>query len=198
MCSSDLVSRVLNNSPQVSEKTRQKVEAIIQSSGYTPNIFAQGLSLNSIKRIGIVCTDVADLYYAQAVSILERLLRQYDYDVLLYCTGTIDTEKYKCLHRLVDKKVDAIITIGSRFLEGMTDELLLPIAEQLPIFLINALSALPNTYSIYSDQKGACGQAVFALTTKGYHNLLFLYDAETPSCLQKKEGFFTDIFGSIF
>ena len=35
------VSRVLNNSGKVSEKTRRKVEEIIREIDYTPNAFAQ-------------------------------------------------------------------------------------------------------------------------------------------------------------
>ena len=37
------VSRVLNGSNSVSERTRQKVLDIIEQYGYTPNAFAQGI-----------------------------------------------------------------------------------------------------------------------------------------------------------
>ena len=36
------VSRVLNGSSKVSEKTKQKVLAVIEQESYTPNIFARG------------------------------------------------------------------------------------------------------------------------------------------------------------
>ena len=38
------VSRVVNGSDKVSEKTRKKVMAVIDEVGYTPNVFAQGLN----------------------------------------------------------------------------------------------------------------------------------------------------------
>ncbi|MBO7531725.1 MAG: LacI family DNA-binding transcriptional regulator, partial [Lachnospiraceae bacterium] len=44
------VSRVLNNSGSVSEKTRKKVMDAINDTGYTPNAFARGLGLNSDKK----------------------------------------------------------------------------------------------------------------------------------------------------
>ena len=34
------VSRVVNNNPKVSEKTKAKVMEAIKQSGYTPNVFA--------------------------------------------------------------------------------------------------------------------------------------------------------------
>lgn len=39
------VSRVLNGSDLVSAKTRQRVLAVMEECGYTPNIFARGLGL---------------------------------------------------------------------------------------------------------------------------------------------------------
>ena len=43
------VSRVLNGSSSVSDSTRQKVLDVIEQCGYTPNAFARGLGLNTMK-----------------------------------------------------------------------------------------------------------------------------------------------------
>ncbi|MDD3820431.1 MAG: LacI family DNA-binding transcriptional regulator, partial [Spirochaetales bacterium] len=69
------VSRVLNNSPRVSQKSKEKVQRIMDEEGYVPNIFARGLSLNSVKSIGILCPVISDINHAAAVSHIERLLR---------------------------------------------------------------------------------------------------------------------------
>ena len=61
------VSRVINNNTNVSEKTRAKVLSVIEENGYTPNAFARGLGLNTMKTIGILCPDCSDAYIAQAV-----------------------------------------------------------------------------------------------------------------------------------
>lgn len=54
------VSRVVNDSPKVSERTKAKVRAIMEEQNYTPNVFARGLGLNSMNTVGIVCPDVSD------------------------------------------------------------------------------------------------------------------------------------------
>jgi len=51
------VSRVLNGSPNVSEKTRQKVLMAIESLDYTPDLFAKNLAKKRYWEIGIGCTD---------------------------------------------------------------------------------------------------------------------------------------------
>lgn len=48
------VSRVLNDSPQVSETTRAKVLATIAELGYRPNPLAQGLSRGRCRTLGVV------------------------------------------------------------------------------------------------------------------------------------------------
>ena len=42
------VSRVVNNSPKVSPKTKEKVLAVMKENEYTPNAFARGLGLGSM------------------------------------------------------------------------------------------------------------------------------------------------------
>ena len=81
------VSRVLNGNPNVSEKTRTKVLTVMAESGYTPNVFARGLGLGTMKTIGIMCSDSSDPYLANAIYHLERQLRSHGYDSLLCCTG---------------------------------------------------------------------------------------------------------------
>ena len=61
------VSRVLNGSPNVSERTRTLVLEIMEQLGYTPNVFARGLGLGSIQTIGIMCSDSSDPYLSHAI-----------------------------------------------------------------------------------------------------------------------------------
>ena len=110
------VSRVLNGSSSVSEKTRRKVLDIIEQCGYTPNAFARGLGLNTMKTIGILCADSSDIHLAKAVYHIERMLRAHGYDSLLCCTGYGLEEKASSVNLLITKKVDAIIVVGSNFI----------------------------------------------------------------------------------
>ena len=81
------VSRVLNGNPNVSEPTRQKVLNVMKEIGYTPNVFARGLGLNTMHTIGIMCADSSDPFLANAVYYLEQNLRKCGYDSFLCCTG---------------------------------------------------------------------------------------------------------------
>ena len=76
------VSRVLNGSNNVSEKTKKKVLDVINQYEYTPNAFARGLGLNTMKTIGIMCADSSDPYLAKAIYYIEQKLRLRQHPVL--------------------------------------------------------------------------------------------------------------------
>lgn len=59
------VSRVLNGNSRVSEKTRRMVLDTMKDMGYTPNPFARGLGLDSMKIVGVLCTSLTDAFFCQ-------------------------------------------------------------------------------------------------------------------------------------
>ena len=183
------VSRVLNGSPNVRTKTKEKVLCIIEEEGYTPNVFARGLNLNTMKMIGILCTDVSDIYYAKAVSIIENALRQYGYDSLLCSTGTKLGDKQKYTDLLLAKRVDALILIGSIFKEERDNSHIEKAASQIPTIIVNGLIDVPNTYCITCDEYTAMYENVTALIKKGHDHILYLYDVESYSGMQKLNGY---------
>lgn len=182
------VSRVINNKKGVSEATRQRVLAVMAEKGYVPNAIARGLGLNSMKTVGILCMDVADIYLAQAVSTLERELRRQNYDSLLCCTGGELENKKGYLNILLSKRVDAIILVGSHFLTGDT-AYIENAAKQVPILLINGYVKAKNVYCIVCDDFGSVRDAVDSLLQKGRRHILYAYDTTTYSGRQKLDGY---------
>ena len=111
------VSRVLNGNPNVSEKTREKVLKVMDELGYTPNVFARGLGLNTMKTIGIMCSDSSDPYLAGAIYYLERGLRAHGYDAILCCTG-----QYDGIHPFGTKQIK-ILLFGVQVIAGAAENL---------------------------------------------------------------------------
>jgi LacI family transcriptional regulator/LacI family asc operon transcriptional repressor len=183
------VSRVLNNSTNVSQKTKQKVLDVVENLGYTPNAFARGLNLNSMKMIGVLCTDVSDIFYAKAVSVIESSLRQHGFDAILCCTGDNLSDKKKCMNMLLEKRVDALILVGSTFKEKLDNSHIEKIASSIPVIIINGDISLNNTYCIFSDESLAMYDNVSKLYHKGSHDILYLYDVDTFSGNRKLNGY---------
>ena len=187
------VSRVVNDSPHVSEKTKRRVRAVMEENNYTPNVFARGLGLDSMQTIGIVCPDVSDMYMARAVAFLEHRLRGYGYDCILYCSGHQQAKKEAAIELIMKKRIDALVTVGSTYAGyGPGDDsvqYLLEAAEKIPVFLINGRIAGSNVYCVYSKDKEATYEAASKLIESGRKRILFLTDSESYSARKKLEGY---------
>lgn len=183
------VSRVLNQSPKVSEKTREKVLAVMREQEFTPNVFARGLGLGTMGMVGVLCTDVADLYYATAVAALESLLRRSGLDAILYCTGNGLADKKKAVELLLAKNVDAVFLVGSAFKEQNDNSHIEQAAKKVPVIVINGLVELPGVYCVLCDERQAMRDNIARIFERGYRRVLYLYDAETYSGTQKLAGY---------
>lgn len=185
------VSRVLNGSNNVSEKTKQKVLDVINQYEYTPNAFARGLGLNTMKTIGILCADSSDLYIAKAIYYVEQLLRSNGYDSILCCSGYELENKKKSMNLLITKKVDGIILIGSTYIldNDEDNKYIFDAATQVPIMLLNAALDAPNVYSILSDDYTSMFEATKHMIDSGITDILYFYNSTSYSGKKKLAGY---------
>lgn len=185
------VSRVLNGSSNVSEKTKKKVLDVINRYEYTPNAFARGLGLNTMKTIGIMCADSSDLYLAKAIYYIERKLRANDYDSILCCTGYELESKMSSMNLLITKKVDGIILVGSNFIyEAESDnKYIADAAAQIPVMLLNADLDAPNVYSVVSDDFTSMYEATLQMIDTGVRDILYFYNSTSYSGKRKLAGY---------
>lgn len=183
------VSRVINGSVSVSERSRKKVQKIMEEEGYIPNVFARGLILNSACTVGILCPVISDINHAVPVSHLERLLRQNGFDTLLACSMDYDEDKGPFLDLLLNKRVDAIICIGSTVKEAKEVSHFSEVAKQVPILIVNGLIQCENVYCVLCDEESATRDCVARLHERGCKDIAYIYDTLTFSGHQKLMGY---------
>lgn len=185
------VSRVLNGNQNVSDKTKEKVLSVMEELGYTPNVFARGLGLNTMHTIGILCSDSSDAFLANAVYYLEQALRKNGYESFLCCTGYELENKKNYLRLLLSKRVDAVILVGSHYLEmsKSDNDYILSAAEEVPVMMINGYLNHPNIYCTLCDDYQAVYDTVERLASHGKKNFAFLYRSDSSSSRIKLKGF---------
>ena len=161
------VSRVVNNSPKVSLKTKEKVLAVMKENEYTPNAFARGLGLGSMKTVGIICPNIDDIYMAKAVSYLEQNLHAHGYDCILGCSGHTREAKENYVKLLLSKRIDALVMVGSTYggnpMAGQACRTVFKILEETKMldhvqdiseYLIEKLDDLKDKYSCIKERRG--------------------------------------------
>ena len=185
------VSRVINGNPNVSEKTRAKVLQAIEENGYTPNVFARGLGLNTMKTIGIMCADSSDPYLAHAIYYLEQELRKNNYDALLMCTGHVAAEKAKCAELLMSKRVDAVILVGSNYVDDddSNNRYIYKAASSVPVMILNGILNGTNIYCTACDDHSAIAEVTNRFFAAGRKKLVYLNNSNSYSAQRKRKGF---------
>lgn len=185
------VSRVMNETSYVRDKTRKKVLDVVNEYGYTPNAFARGIVMGSMSIIGIMCADSSDPYIASGVYYLQQELRNNNYDALLCCTGYALEDKQKYMKLLLSKKIDAIILVGSNFIEaGNTkNQYIRDAANEVPILIINGALDGDNIYCTLGNDRHAITAATKAMKQSGHTKIMYLYNAKSYSGKEKLSGY---------
>ncbi len=185
------VSRVLNDSPHVSQKTKERVLSVIESCGYVPNAFARGLGLNSMKTVGLLCPNAADPYLSQALTYLERAFRSHSYDCVLSCTGAGYAERMQGAQRMKNRHVDGMVLMGSTFIEenDAQNDYIREVAGTIPVIMLNGAFHCPNVYCVMCDDQLATMEATQYLIDTGRKNILYLYHSKNDSGRRKLAGY---------
>ncbi|MDR1540580.1 MAG: LacI family transcriptional regulator [Clostridiales bacterium] len=184
------VSRVINGSGKVSEETRRRILAIMDEVSYTPSTFARKLGSSSTMTIGIMCVDSSDPFFARAVNLIDGALKENNYETLMHCTGYELANKQKSVKRLLASRVDAIIMVGSSYVESEENAVYIKeAAKELPVMMVNGVLRYPNVYNIASDDKDAAYQITARFIESGRRNLIYLYDSANYSGIKKLSGF---------
>lgn len=127
--SKSTVSRVLNNSPLIGERTAARIREIARQYDFKLNVPAQRLSLGSSRTIAFVmypyqhtCFSVCDLFSMEIMGGLSRGLFEYQYDMLLVQVDPDQTQW--ATHYLDTGKVDGFVVSTSLHKQRHADELL--------------------------------------------------------------------------
>ena len=187
------VSRVLNDSDKVSEKTKEKVMKVMAEEDYTPNVFARGLSGESTHAVGVLVPDISDSYMARAVAFIEKKLHEKDYNMLLSCSGFRAEEKEEHIRMLLEERIDAMILVGSTYAGSDTlshnTGYIKKAAQKKPLFLINGDVDAENIFCTFSNDYAVSLDLTKKLIENGRNRILFLTDSESYSAKKKKAGY---------
>jgi len=106
------VSNVITGKGSVSEKTRARVFAAIEELGYQPNLVARSLARRKTFILALVLLTIANPFYAEIAEEIERVARQYGYQLLLCNTHKDTTVGREHLKGLSSRWVDGLLVMG--------------------------------------------------------------------------------------
>jgi LacI family repressor for deo operon, udp, cdd, tsx, nupC, and nupG len=164
------VSRVLSRPERVSEETRRHVLAIVQSSGYVPNVAARSLRTLRAAKILLTVPDISNTFFASVIRGAEEAARDAGYSVVVGDTRHDPEVEDQYADMLSRREVDGLIFLGHRLPESL-GPLLSREGAGAPI--VNGCEYSPDlgVPSVHIDNAAAGGYAIEHLIALGHRRI---------------------------
>lgn len=161
------VSRVLNNESGVSERTRERVEAVMMQHGFSPSRSARAMRGQSDKVVAIIVTRLDSLSENLAVQTMLPAFYEQGYDPIMMESQFSPAKVLEHLAMLKRRNIDGVILFG---FTGVTEETL---ANWQPSLVLMARDA-SGFSSVCYDDHGAITLLMQRLYERGHRHISFL------------------------
>lgn len=180
------VSRVLNGSGYVSEKTQEKVRDAIERMGFVPNVAARGMRMNRMPIIGFIVDNIKNEYFSDLATNLQRFFLEQGYFVIICATESSPKLEQLSVDMLVGQKASGIVMIAR-------DRVSARIPDSMPLVCIDCEADLSRklTAIVESDNRDGGYQATKKLIDCGCRKIaLFTGPEEAYTSRKRSEGYF--------
>ena len=164
------ISRVLNNEQGVRRTTVEKVKAVVEALGYTPNAMASALSGGRTRVVAVLLPDIASTYYSSLLEGIDRVAQERGYHVVLKtrqnprsALGLIDTGM-----------VDGFIIRHSRLPEGDATLLARLKRKAIPFIFIGQPAERDDSPAVMVDNVGGARDMAHHFVDHGFRSILFI------------------------
>jgi LacI family transcriptional regulator len=165
------VSRVMNDSGRVSDKTRKKVISAMEKLDYRPNTVAQSLASNRSNCVGVLVSEVHGPIFGAMLSGIDEELRKAG-KFTIFATGHSDEEKEReAIRFLLGRNCDALIV----HVEALSDEFLVSQkGGSIPIVIMNrSIDGLEENCICLNNEEGGYA-ATHWLLDLGHRDIAYI------------------------
>ncbi len=144
------VSRVLNDSPNVSDETKKKVQAAIEELSFRPQVSARKLASKEPQLLAVAVPSFTTPFFNEVLKGVKDEIKKMDLDIILYNTGSKDPEE--AVINFFDRgTADALILLSIDVSEKIHKHLQ---TTHVPIVLVNAAHDAYNYFMVNDYQGG--------------------------------------------
>lgn len=161
------VSRVLNNESGVSEKTRERVEAVMLEHGFSPSRSARAMRGQSDKVVAIIVTRLDSLSENLAVQTMLPAFYEQGYDPIMMESQFSVPMVQEHLGMLRRRNIDGVVLFG---FTGISEAMLTPWRNSLVLLARDA----NGISSVCYDDEGAIHLLMQKLFDQGHRQISYL------------------------
>jgi LacI family transcriptional regulator len=177
-----MVSYVINGSSvSIPAETRKRIVKAMEELGYIPNVTARRLRRGTTLTVAGIIPDITNPFYPAFERGIQDIVDQQNYDLIIYNTDGKQAKEEKCVHSLLQGRVDGVVGV---FFHLSAKELFALLEQGIAVVRLEAVpkeaGKLPLD-NIYIDNVAAAKEAVTYLTKKGHKRIGMLASEDGPS-----------------
>lgn len=178
------VSRVLNDSPNVSEETKKKVQKAIDELNFRPQVSARKLASKEPQMLAVAVPSFTTPFFNEVLKGVKDELKKMDLDIILYNTGSKDPEE--AVVNFFDRgTADALILLSIDVSDVIHKHLQ---SAGTPVVLVNSSHPAYN-YFMVNDYQGGY-MAGEHLVKQGFERIgMISTPLKTRSSIERERGF---------
>jgi len=188
--STGTVSRALAGSALISQKTRDRIQALADEHGFRPNVLARNLRIQRTGAIGVLIPlghetgqHISDPFFITMLGLLADALTERGYDLLL--SRVIPTDD-RWLDRITGSgRVDGVIVIGQSDQSAALDAVA---AHYRPLVVWGGHTPGQLHCSVGSDNRKGGDLAASHLIERGCQRIAFFGDPAAPEIAYRLQG----------
>jgi LacI family transcriptional regulator len=167
------VSRAMNNSHQISDKTKEKVNAFLRKIDFHPNPQASSLKRGTTKTIAVIIPDISNYFFTSVLNAIEELAHEKKFHILIYQTQENHLKEVYIVNELLKGRVDGvIISVTKSFTKDNTH--LIRLNKLMPVVLFDRILDQPEFSTITCNDYESGFKATNHLIKGGCTNIFFL------------------------
>jgi len=102
------VSRALNDNPNISDRTKEKVKKMAAKLGYRPNTMAAGLRNSKSKTIGLIVPRISMFFPATISTVVQNKLQEHGYHLIICQSNDSYEQEVALVNTLYAARVDGL------------------------------------------------------------------------------------------
>ncbi|CAL66138.1 LacI family DNA-binding transcriptional regulator [Christiangramia forsetii] len=175
------VSKSLNDSPEISVKTKSRVKELALLKRYIPNSMAQSLKGKQSKTIGVVIPNIFSKFFSESLHAIENKANERGFrTIICFSNDSIDKEA-ECIEKLIKSRVDGIILAVSEESQykKINEHIEKVLSYKIPLVMLDHLEDTISCDKVGLNETLLAEEATMNLFNLGYRNVAFL--AQNPS-----------------
>lgn len=169
------VSRVLNNSTLVKQKTKEQVLRVIDECDYAPSAIAKSLSVQNTHNIGVIFPDIENPFFSGALKGISKVAERNLYNVFLFNSDETVHREREFLNVVRQQRLDGVIISPANGYDESIRSILEGFEKQgIAVVLFDRTLKDGNFSSVSAEDKKGAYMAVKQLIQEGHRRIAII------------------------